>query len=34
MRREIIAAGFAPERSFAEHVPRPGGAWYVFGASA
>lgn len=34
MRREIVAAGFDPDRSFAEHVPRPGGAWYVFGAAA
>ena len=33
MRQEIIAAGFAPENSFAEHVLRPGaGPAYVFGA--
>lgn len=35
MRAEIVAAGFAPERSFAEHRGRPGGnIAYVFGAQA
>jgi len=34
MQREIVAAGFEPERSFAEHVARPAGAWYVFGGTA
>lgn len=36
MRREIVAAGFAPEKSFAAHVAKPGagGYWYVFGAQA
>jgi len=34
MRQAIIDAGFAAERSFAEHVGRGGGgAYYVFGAS-
>ena len=34
MFEEIVAAGFAPDRSFAEHLNRPGGASYVFGAVA
>jgi SAM-dependent methyltransferase len=34
MKREIVAAGFDESRAFAEHVTRPGGAWYVFGAKA
>jgi len=33
MKREIVAAGFEEAQSFAEHVARPVGAWYVFGAS-
>jgi SAM-dependent methyltransferase len=33
--REIVTAGFAPDRAFAAHVAKPGGgAWYVFGAQA
>lgn len=32
MREEIIAAGFAPETVFAEHVAAAGGVSYVFGA--
>ena len=34
MKREIVAAGFDEAKSFAEHVARPVGAWYVFGARA
>jgi SAM-dependent methyltransferase len=34
MKREIVAAGFDDAKSFAEHVARPVGAWYVFGARA
>jgi SAM-dependent methyltransferase len=33
MKREIVAAGFDESRAFAEHVLRPGGAWYVFGST-
>ncbi len=34
MREEIVAAGFAPSLSFAEHVRTPSGVSYVFGARA
>jgi hypothetical protein len=34
MREETVAAGFAAERSFAEHVRTPSGVSYVFGARA
>jgi SAM-dependent methyltransferase len=33
MRREIEAAGFAPQLTFAEYVDKPGGAFYAFGAT-
>lgn len=34
MREEIVAAGFDAAHAFAEHLVRPGGATYVFGARA
>ncbi len=33
MRAEIVAAGFDPALAFATHESRPGGVWYVFGAT-
>lgn len=33
MRQQIIAAGFAEDRCFADYALRPGGATYIFGAS-
>jgi SAM-dependent methyltransferase len=33
MRAEIIAAGFEAGQVFAAHESRPGGVWYVFGAT-
>jgi len=34
MLKEIIAAGFEPDKSFATHNAKPGGATYIFGARA
>ena len=34
MRREIVAAGFAADRSFADYTSKTGGAFYAFGARA
>ena len=34
MREEIVAAGFEAANAFADHLVRPGGATYVFGARA